>query len=163
MVNCKGDLIMGQYTEKSKELFLQGYNCAQAIAGGFSEAVGLNFETAIQIASSFGGGMGGMREVCGALTGAFVILGVKYGYLSPTDAGAKANHYKLISNVGEKFKEKWDSILCRDLMKKLLDEKDAILGGKPEEYTKRPCLIIVEDVAKILEEILSKTAKEKPK
>ena len=145
---------MGKCKDKAKELFMQGYNCAQAVAGGFCEEVGLDTETAIKIAASFGGGMGGMREVCGALTGAFVILGVKYGYLSPTDAGAKANHYKLISSVGEKFKEKWDSILCRDLMKKLLDEKDAILGGKPEEYTKRPCLIIVEDVADILEEIL---------
>ena len=145
---------MGQYTEKSKELFLQGYNCAQAIAGGFSEAVGLNFETAIQIASSFGGGMGGMREVCGALSGAFVILGAKYGYTSPTDAMAKSSHYKLISETGEKFKEKWGTILCRDLMKKLAEEKQAILSGKPEEYKSRPCLIIVEDVAKILEEIL---------
>ena len=145
---------MSKYVDKSKELFLQGYNCAQAIAGGFSEAVGLNFETAIQIASSFGGGMGGMREVCGALTGAFVILGVKYGYVSPTDAAAKSNHYKLIATTAEKFKDKWGTILCRDLMKKLAEEKQAILGDKPEEYKARPCLVIVEDVAKILEQTL---------
>ena len=145
---------MGQYIEKSKELFLQGYNCAQAIAGGFSEAVGLDFETAIKLSSSFGGGMGGMREVCGALSGAFVILGAKYGYVSPTDGQAKTNHYKLISETGEKFKEKWGTILCRDLMKKLAEEKQAILGDKPEEYKSRPCLVIVEDVAKILEETL---------
>ena len=135
-------------------LFKAGANCSQAVVGAFAEECGITIEEAMKLASGFGAGMGRMREVCGALTGAFVILGVKYGYLSPTDAGAKANHYKLISSVGEKFKEKWDSILCRDLMKKLLDEKDAILGGKSEEYTKRPCLIIVEDVAKILEEIL---------
>ena len=145
---------MGQYVEKSKELFLQGYNCAQAIAGGFSDAVGLDFETAIQIASSFGGGMGGMREVCGALTGAFIILGVKYGYVSPTDPQAKSTHYKLISETGAKFKAKWGTILCRDLMQKLAEEKQTILGDKPEEYKARPCLVIVEDVAKILEEIL---------
>ncbi len=145
---------MGQYIEKSKELFLQGYNCAQAIAGGFSEAVGLDFETAIKLSSSFGGGMGGMREVCGALSGAFVILGAKYGYVSPTDGQAKTNHYKLISETANKFKEKWGTILCRDLMKKLAEEKQAILGDKPEEYKSRPCLVIVEDVAKILEETL---------
>ncbi len=145
---------MGYCVEKSKELFMQGYNCAQAIAGGFSEEVGLDFETAIKSASSFGGGMGGMREVCGALTGAFIILGAKFGYDSPTDAVAKANHYKLISNTAEKFKAKWGTILCRDLMKKLAEEKQAILGDKPEEYKSRPCLIIVEEVANILEEIL---------
>ena len=147
---------MGQYVEKSKELFLQGYNCAQAIAGGFSEAVGLNFETAIQIASSFGGGMGGMREVCGALTGAFVILGAKYGYTNPTDAIAKSNHYKLISETGDKFKAKWGTILCRDLMKKLADEKQAILGGKPEEYKARPCLALVMSVVDMVADYINK-------
>ena len=145
---------MGYYTEKSKGLFLQGYNCAQAIAGGFCEEVGLDFERAIQIASSFGGGMGGMREVCGAISGAFIILGAKYGYISPTDATSKSNHYKLIRQTGEKFKEKWGTILCRDLMKKLSEEKQEILGDKPEEYKSRPCLVIVEDVANILEETL---------
>ena len=145
---------MGYCVEQSKELFLQGYNCAQAIAGGFSEEVGLNRETAVKIASSFGGGMGGMREVCGALTGAFVILGIKYGYIDPVDATAKANHYKLVKDTADKFKEKWGTILCRDLMKRLAEEKDALLGDKPKEYKSRPCLIIVEDVAKILEEIL---------
>lgn len=147
---------MGYYTEKSKELFLQGYNCAQAIAGGFCEAVGLDFETAIKTSSSFGGGMGGMREVCGALSGAFLILGAKYGYTDSADATAKSNHYKLISETAEKFKEKWGTILCRDLMKKLTEEKQVILGDKPEEYKARPCLVIVEDVAKILEDILGK-------
>ena len=145
---------MGKYLEKSKELFLQGYNCAQAVAGGFSEAVGLDFETAIKLSSSFGGGMGGMREVCGALSGAFVILGAKYGYVSPTDANAKTNHYKLIKDTAEKFKEKWGTILCRDLMVKLAEEKETIFKDKGEEYKSRPCLTIVEDVAKILEEIL---------
>ena len=145
---------MSNCIEKSKDLFLKGYNCAQAIAGGFSEEVSLDFETAIKLASSFGGGMGGMREVCGALTGAFIILGAKYGYVSPTDASAKTNHYQLISNTGAKFKEKWGTILCRDLMKKLAEDKQTILGDKPEEYKARPCLVIVEDVAKILQEIL---------
>ena len=139
---------------KAAELFLQGYNCAQAIAGGFAEGVGLDFETAIKLASSFGGGMGGLREVCGALSGAFIILGTKYGYDSPTDAKAKAEHYQLIQTFAGKFKEKWNTILCRDLMKKLSDEKDSIFCDKSEEYKCRPCLVIVEDVGVILEEFL---------
>lgn len=145
---------MGKCVEKSKELFLQGYNCAQAIAGGFAEEVGLNFETAIKLASSLGGGMGGMREVCGAVSGAFVIVGAKCGYVDPTDSIAKANHYKTIQNLAEKFKEKWGTIICRDIMKQLSENKEQLLANKGENYQKRPCLTVVEDMAIILEKFL---------
>ena len=75
---------MGQRAEKAKELFIQGYNCSQAVLGAFCEDVGLEFETAIKLSSSFGGGMGQLREVCGAVSALFMIAGFKKGYTSPT-------------------------------------------------------------------------------
>ena len=144
---------MSKNVEKSKEMFLKGYNCCQAIVGGFCEEYNIDFETAMKLASSFGGGMGGLREVCGAVSGAFIIAGLKKGYTFPETAEEKSNHNKLIQSLAQAFKDKWGTIKCGELMKKLSEEK-AILEGLGENYQKRPCLVIVEDMAKIIEEIL---------
>lgn len=143
---------MGKNVEKSKEMFLKGYNCCQAIVGGFCEEYNIDFETAMRLASSFGGGMGGLREVCGAVSGAFMIAGLKKGYNNPSPE-EKANHNKLIQSFAKTFKEKWGTINCAELMQKLSDNKEELnkMGG---DYQKRPCLIIVEEIAKILEKTL---------
>ena len=75
--------------EKAEELFLQGYNCAQAVAGVFAEEMGMDFDTVVKTVSSFGGGMGRMREVCGTVTGMFFVAGAVYGYKDPKDFAAK--------------------------------------------------------------------------
>lgn len=80
---------MGVYGEKAHQLFLAGYNCSQAVLCAFCEDVGLNETVARAISSSFGGGMGRLREVCGALSGAFMILGLKYGGYDPKDQQKK--------------------------------------------------------------------------
>ncbi len=143
---------MGKNVEKSKEMFLKGYNCCQAIVGGFCEEYNIDFETAMRLASSFGGGMGGLREVCGAVSGAFMIAGLKKGYNNPSPE-EKANHNKLIQSFAKTFKEKWGTINCAELMQKLSDNKEE-LNKMGEDYQKRPCLIIVEEIAKILEKTL---------
>ncbi len=66
--------------EKAKELFLEGYNCCQAVAGAFAEEMGMDFKTVVKMVSSFGGGMGRLREVCGTVSGMFFVTGVLYGY-----------------------------------------------------------------------------------
>ncbi len=145
---------MGKKAEKAKNLFLEGYNCSQAVIGAFCEDLGLEFDTAIRIASSFGGGMGRLREVCGAVSGAFMAAGLKYGYTDIKDADAKAAHYKLIQNMAADFKERNGSIICREL----LDENTAIthIPEKRNEkyYKKRPCAELVYDAAIIVEKIL---------
>ncbi len=150
---------MSQKTEKAKALFLEGYNCSQAVVGAFAEDLGMDFDTAMRLSSSFGGGMGRLREVCGAVSGVFIIAGIKYGYSSPTDKNAKSTHYKLIQDVAAKFKEKNDSIVCRELLGQKPSEK---VGHVPDDrtaeyYKKRPCLLMVEDAAEIAEEILNGT------
>ena len=99
--------------ELAEELFLKGYNCAQAVAGAFAEDIGMDFDTAVKTVSSFGGGMGRLREVCGAVSGMFFVAGALYGYSDPKDYAAKKEHYERIRYLAEKFKEQTGSIVCR--------------------------------------------------
>lgn len=147
---------MSKKVERAKELFLEGYNCAQAVAGAFCEDVGMDFDTAIKLSSSFGAGMGMLREVCGALSGAFMIIGLKYGYASPTDMEAKTEHYKLIREIAEKFKEQNGSIICRELLQSVNAKKQNTPSERTKEYYKeRPCLAMVESAAAVIDNILN--------
>ncbi|MBR6572809.1 MAG: C_GCAxxG_C_C family protein [Clostridia bacterium] len=147
---------MSAKTEKAKELFMQGYNCSQAVVGAFCEDLGLDLETAMKLSSSFGGGMGRLREVCGAVSGAFMVAGLKYGYSDPTDKTAKTQHYKLIQDMAAKFKEQNGSIICRELLG-VGDKKETFVpeDRTKEYYKKRPCAELVEIAAKITEEMLN--------
>lgn len=147
---------MSKYVEKARELFLSGYNCSQAVIGTFCEDLGLDFETAVMLSSSFGGGMGRLREVCGALSGAFMVAGLKKGYTSPTDKEAKANHYKLIQDMAAEFKKENGSIICRELLEGAIPKNETHI---PEDrtkqyYEKRPCVCLVETAAQIAEKML---------
>ena len=143
---------MSDKVQKASALLLEGYNCAQAVLGAFCDDLGMDLETAVKLASSFGGGMGGLREVCGALTGVFMVAGLKYGYTDLKDAEAKAEHYALIQKISERFKEKEGFILCRDLLDRLSKEDNSAL---PEEYKKRPCLGIVISATEIAEDLMN--------
>ena len=93
---------MSEKSEKARELFKQGFNCSQSVLGVFCEELGLNFDTAIKISSSFGGGMGRMREVCGTVSGMFMAAGL--AFLTPENN--KADQYKIVQELAAKFKEK---------------------------------------------------------
>lgn len=147
---------MGTKAKRAKELFKDGYNCSQAVLGAFCEDLNLDFESAMRMASSFGGGMGRLREVCGAVSGLFLAVGLKFGYSSPIDIDAKAKHYKLIQQLAEKFKEKNGSIICRELLN-IGENKESHIPEQRTEtyYKKRPCAELVEDAAEIFEELLA--------
>ncbi|MBR5515430.1 MAG: C_GCAxxG_C_C family protein [Clostridia bacterium] len=138
------------YEEKAKELFKEGYNCAQAVFLAFEDVIGVNRETALKLSSSFGGGMGRMREVCGAVSGMFMVLGCLYGYDDPKAATEKMDHYVLIREAAQKFKDENGSIICREIL------EGATPGGVPEKrteeyYKKRPCVEYVGQCAAIVE------------
>ncbi|MBQ7974280.1 MAG: C_GCAxxG_C_C family protein [Clostridia bacterium] len=142
-------------SEKAKELFKQGYNCAQAVVGAYAEELGLDMETAMKLASSFGGGMGRLREVCGAVSGMFMVAGLLYGYSSPEAKLEKTELYKKIQELAGEFSENNGSIVCRELLG-LETKKDS---PQPEErtekyYKARPCVDLVGDAAGILEEYI---------
>ena len=102
---------------QAAELFLQGYNCAQAVAVAFSDVTGLSKDFSARMASSFGGGMGRMREVCGAVSGMLMVAGLLYGYDTPGDDERKKAHYSLVQELAGKFREQNGSIICREILK----------------------------------------------
>ena len=92
------------HSKKAGELFQEGYNCAQAVFLAFEDLYDIDHETALKLSSSFGGGMGRMREVCGAVSGMFMVAGVLYGYDDPKAQTEKADHYKRIQELAEEYK-----------------------------------------------------------
>ncbi len=147
---------MSVYGDKAEGLFREGYNCAQAVLCAFEDITGLNKETASAISSSFGGGIGRMREVCGAVSGAAMVLGLVKGSYSPDNFQAKKDHYALIQEFAAKFKEENGSIICRELLK----GTNSVNGTTPEKrtdtyYKKRPCPLIVRCAADIVADMLN--------
>jgi C_GCAxxG_C_C family probable redox protein len=146
-------------TEKSlmaKQHFEDGYNCAQAVLLAFCDETGLSHEQAAKLASGFGGGMGRMREVCGAVSAMFMVEGLLEGYSDPKAKEEKSALYATIRTLADRFCEKNNSIICRDL----LIDTDTTPGTVPEARTKeyyerRPCGCYVQDAAFLMAEALS--------
>lgn len=143
--------------EKAAELFKKGYNCAQSVAVAFCEETGLSEEQAAKLVSGFGGGIGRMREVCGAVSGMVFVLSMIKGYSDPKERDGKRDLYATIQTLAGKFKEKEGSLVCRDLL--LGTGADA--SPTPEErtaeyYKKRGCIGCVECAAGILDEYLAR-------
>ena len=141
------------HSKKARELFNQGYNCAQAVFCAFSDIMNIDLTTAKKLSSSFGGGMGGLREVCGAVSGMFMVLGVLYGYDDPADHEAKTVHYARIREAAERFREKNGTIICRELLKGIEHTPDP-QKRDAEYYRKRPCPDIVFICAEITDDII---------
>lgn len=143
------------YAEKARNYFLEGYNCSQSVFLAFSDVTGLDEKTALMISSSFGGGMGRLREVCGAVSGMFMAAGMLYGYSDPKASEEKMEHYKRIQDLAAEFKERNGSIICRDILGKIAEDKSFIPAERTAEYYKtRPCVKMVEDAAEIFSEYL---------
>lgn len=140
---------------KARNYFLEGYNCSQSVFLAFSDLTGFDEKTALLISSSFGGGMGRMREVCGAVSGMFMAAGVLYGYTDPKSNTEKMEHYKRIQELAAAFKERNGSIVCRDILGKIAEDKSFIPSERTSEYYKsRPCAKMVEDAVEVFEEYI---------
>ncbi|RII35516.1 C_GCAxxG_C_C family protein [Clostridium chromiireducens] len=152
---------MDNIRKRAMELFKQGYNCSQSVFGAFCEECDMDFDTALKLSSSFGGGMGRLREVCGAVSGMFMVAGMKYGYSDPKDSLSKAEHYKRIQELAEQFKEKNGSIVCRELLG-LSTQKESYIPEErtAEYYKKRPCAEIVGDAAEIIYKFITSKNKD---
>lgn len=100
--------------EQAMQNFKNGYNCAQAVLLAFSDELEIDEKTLALISSSFGGGMGRMREVCGAVSGMFMVAGLKYGYSDPSAKQEKAELYALVQNLAAGFKEKTEALSARN-------------------------------------------------
>lgn len=137
------------HSYQAAELFCNGYSCAQAVAVAFSDVTGLTPEISAKLASSFGGGMGRMREVCGAVSGMLLVAGYLYGYGSP-DPDAQKAHYALVQDLAGQFREACGSIICRELLQN--PPSDPKPTPRTEEFYKtRPCTHFVVLAAQILD------------
>lgn len=145
------------YEEKARKLFKEGYNCAQAVFMAFSDITGYDGKAAAMLSSSFGGGMGRLREVCGAVSGCFMVLGCVMGYHDPKDLEGKKTHYAVIQEAAESFRRENGSIICRELLGLGTGASDPTPEKRTEEYYKRrPCEEYVAIAAKVTEETLKK-------
>ena len=113
---------MENKSETAKKYFAQGYNCAQAVLLAFADDLKIDKEFALKLASPFGAGMGGQREVCGAVSAMFIVAGLKRGYSNAKSQEEKKKLYTLIKELSDKFKLENGSILCKELL--LLQNKD---------------------------------------
>ena len=142
------------HSYQAAELFLSGSNCAQAVVVAFCDVTGLEPAFAAKMASSFGGGMGRLREVCGAVSGMLMVAGLIYGYEDPgeNDCNKKA-HYQLVQTLAGKFRDEVGSIVCREILKNPPSDPNPT-PRTAEFYAKRPCARMVMLAARILDEYI---------
>lgn len=136
------------------ELFLKGYNCAQAVTMAFGDLLGLEEEYCAKMASSFGGGMGRLREVCGAVSGMLLVAGLLYGYSSCDDDEKKKAHYTLVQELAGVFRDKVGSIVCRDILKNPPSDP-APTPRTAGYYAQRPCARMVMLATEIMENYIA--------
>jgi len=134
--------------EKANRLFSEGFSCSQAILAAYSKEFSLEEETALKIASSFGGGIGGRRELCGAVSGALMIIGLKYGRINAKDIESKNINNFYVNEYVKKFKDIYGTYSCKEILNGfVIDNKNRTL--------KTSCSDLVNDAAVILEELLN--------
>lgn len=139
--------------QKAMELFMEGYNCAQAVAVAFSDATGLGEKESARMVSAFGGGMGRMREVCGAVSGMVFVLSYLYGYDDPRDDASKKVLYGRVQDLAGQFKNQVGSIICREILKNPATDPNPSPRNEAY-YAKRPCARMVYTAAAILEQFI---------
>jgi C_GCAxxG_C_C family probable redox protein len=135
----------------AREYFEQGYNCAQAVFTAFKEETGLDEKTALRLSSAFGGGIAGMRETCGAVSGMLMAFGALKGYDAVIDADEKKAFYENARALAEEFKALHSTLNCAELLKSHEIVPTAEPSNRDEEYyRKRPCARYVEACANLL-------------
>ena len=148
------------HREQAEQYFLSGYNCAQAVLCAFCDVTGIDHLTARKMASSFGGGMGKLREVCGALSGAFAVVGLLWGDYDVNDNKAKAAHYATVRGIAEEFIGLHGTINCAELVKGIANAKGSDPHERtPEYYKTRPCVRFVGDAAEIVDKTIERMKK----
>ena len=136
--------------------FREGYNCSQSLVLTFADLLPLEESVLLKMSSSFGGGMGRLREVCGSVSGMFLVCGLLYGYDGPETGPVKAEHYARIQELARRFEEKHGSIVCRELLGLSVRRESPVPEARTAEYyRKRPCPEIIGDAAEILERFIS--------
>lgn len=145
---------MSTKSEEAVERFKKGFNCSQAVLGSYSKQLGLDCEKAFKVATGFGGGMR-MGDTCGAVTGAFMVLGLKYGNTTAEDKEAKAKTYKKVKEYTNRFKARNDYIMCRELLGCDLSTPEGMKEAQDKGLFSSICPRMVLEAVEILEEMMN--------
>lgn len=144
--------------QQSVELFMQGYGCSQSVVAAFADLYGLDDQTAKRVAAGFGGGVGRMRMMCGAVSGLVMLAGLDCGQTEGSDKEGKAACYKVVQDLLAKFKERNGSVVCAELLAmngcKVVTDTNIPDERNAEYYKKRPCAKKVESAARVFAEYL---------
>lgn len=153
-------MTMKDRVEKAVELFKSGYNCSQSVVAAFADMYGFTQEQALRMSASFGGGIGRMRQTCGAACGMFLLAGLEKGVVDGKDREGKAANYALVQQLAEEFRKRNGSMICAELLGLKKPEGSSMPEARTEQYyAKRPCAKMVEEAAAIWAKYLEKQRK----
>jgi C_GCAxxG_C_C family probable redox protein len=147
--------------ERAVALFKEGFSCSQAVLAAYGEQFDLKQELALRIAGAFGGGMGRMGETCGAVTGAIMVIGLKFGCTTAGDLKARENAYAVVREFVQRFKGRNISVLCRDLLDCDISTPEGMKRAKEEGLIKQSCPKFVKDAAEILDQLIEQQGTKK--
>lgn len=135
-------------------LFKKGFNCAQSVLSSFKDFTDISDESLLKISSGLGAGMGRLQQTCGAVTGAYLVAGLLYGYIKPEDKPSKENTYEIIRQFDEKFRQIHGTTSCRELLGCDINTEEGMKYFKDNNLSSEVCNKCVKDSVKILNEIL---------
>jgi C_GCAxxG_C_C family probable redox protein len=141
--------------ERALSTFDEGYNCSQSVFSAWASELGLDRESALRVATAFGGGMGHRGDTCGAVTGAFMAIGLKHGRLRADDEETRDLAYSLVNRFVEEFESRHGSVVCRELLGFDLSTPEGEQLAEERWPDGMPCRGLVKDAAEILEELLA--------
>jgi C_GCAxxG_C_C family probable redox protein len=141
--------------ERALSTFDEGYSCSQSILSSFAPALGLDRDMALRVATAFGGGMGHRGDTCGAVTGAFMVIGLRHGRVKAEDREIRDRAYALVNRFVEEFEARHGSIVCRELLGFDLSTPEGEQLAEERWPDDMPCREVVRDAASILKELLA--------
>lgn len=148
-------IIMNRHDDKARELFKQGYNCSQAVVLSFADELPIDFDSLVKISASFGGGIGRMREICGAFSGVCMVIGMLLSNADTNKPDKKKEHYEIVQAFAEEFKKRNGSYRCYELLGIDLKKEDPTPEPRtPKYYAKRPCPEIIVEAVKMIDDYI---------
>ncbi len=150
---------MSEQTAAAVKAIKEGMNCCQAIITSYGPSLGLTFDATVKLGSAFGGGLGRTGEVCGALTGATMVLGLKYGPLDAKNPKARDRVYALTQELLANFRRRRGEVTCRKLLNCDISSADGYAKAIDSGLLKNLCPLLVQDAAEILEGIMVRETK----
>ena len=140
--------------ERAAEFFARGFNCSQSVVAAYAGQFGLTEELALKVAGGFGGGMGRMAGTCGAVTGAIMVLGLKFASTTPGDVKGKENAYAAAREFAHRFNGRNVTLLCRELLECDISTPEGMKRAQEEGIIKQRCPKFISDAAEILDQLL---------